>query len=307
MIGSQLLGLGRKGLPTPPWTSAASADTHIDSRGISDPCRLPGRGPGEPIRHSVVSGRRGRSAGAGTGIPGRPHVKAPHGRVLFASKSFHPIGDGTGRRRRMQPGCRRARRTAGRRARRVDLSSIVLHGNAKSDAEIAKAIEMRLRYIVVDNLDDVVRIADGLRVGSGPSARQPRHPGRDRREDGHRATRPSSGPQPPSRRRDPQDSQRAVAGLTRTARITSARRSSHRGAVRSKRLPHWRDSSARRPRPGRRLGIRYVSLTPPQASRVRGQTGGAVHRHLGNRRGGCSNRAARWSVRIESRSTGSSL
>ena len=45
----------------------------------------------------------------------------------------------------------------------VDPGNIVLHGNAKSDAEIAKAIEMRrLRYIVVDNLDDVVRIADGL-------------------------------------------------------------------------------------------------------------------------------------------------
>ncbi len=41
----------------------------------------------------------------------------------------------------------------------VDPARIVLHGNAKSDAEIAKAIEMGIGYIVVDNLDDVDRIA----------------------------------------------------------------------------------------------------------------------------------------------------
>lgn len=40
----------------------------------------------------------------------------------------------------------------------VDPSRIVLHGNAKSTAEIAKAIEMGISYIVVDNLDDVARI-----------------------------------------------------------------------------------------------------------------------------------------------------
>ena len=41
----------------------------------------------------------------------------------------------------------------------VDPARIVLHGNAKSDTEIAKAIEMGIGYIVVDNLDDVERIA----------------------------------------------------------------------------------------------------------------------------------------------------
>lgn len=41
----------------------------------------------------------------------------------------------------------------------VDPTRIVLHGNAKSDAEIAKAIELGIGYIVVDNLDDVARIS----------------------------------------------------------------------------------------------------------------------------------------------------
>lgn len=40
----------------------------------------------------------------------------------------------------------------------IDPAGIVLHGNAKTDAEIAKAIEMGIRYIVIDNLDDVARI-----------------------------------------------------------------------------------------------------------------------------------------------------
>jgi diaminopimelate decarboxylase len=84
----------------------------------------------------------------------------PHGRVLFASKSFPTpsvmalVAEG---------GCGLdvaglGELLAAERAG-VDPGNIVLHGNAKSDAEIAKAIEMRLRYIVVDNLDDVVRIS----------------------------------------------------------------------------------------------------------------------------------------------------
>jgi diaminopimelate decarboxylase len=84
----------------------------------------------------------------------------PHGRVLFASKSFPTpsvmalVAEG---------GCGLdvaglGELLAAERAG-VDPGNIVLHGNAKSDAEIAKAMEMRLRYIVVDNLDDVVRIS----------------------------------------------------------------------------------------------------------------------------------------------------
>ncbi|HQR80708.1 MAG TPA: diaminopimelate decarboxylase [Actinomycetota bacterium] len=40
----------------------------------------------------------------------------------------------------------------------IDAAGIVLHGNAKTDAEIGMAIEMGIRYIVIDNLDDVARI-----------------------------------------------------------------------------------------------------------------------------------------------------
>jgi len=41
----------------------------------------------------------------------------------------------------------------------VDATSMVLHGNAKSTDEIAEAIKIGVGYIVVDNLDDVSRIA----------------------------------------------------------------------------------------------------------------------------------------------------
>ena len=60
----------------------------------------------------------------------------------------------------------------------VDPSRVVLHGNAKSDAEIAKAIEMRIGYIVVDNLDDVARISRQAteptrRSSASPATRSP--------------------------------------------------------------------------------------------------------------------------------------
>ncbi len=84
----------------------------------------------------------------------------PRSRVLFASKSF-PTPSVMGL--IADTGCGldvaglgellAAERTG------VDPAGIVLHGNAKSDAEIAKALEMRIGYIVVDNLDDVDRIA----------------------------------------------------------------------------------------------------------------------------------------------------
>lgn len=83
----------------------------------------------------------------------------PRSRVLFASKSF-PTPSVMGL--VADTGCGldvaglgellAAERTG------VDPARIVLHGNAKSDAEIAKAIDMQIGYIVVDNLDDVVRI-----------------------------------------------------------------------------------------------------------------------------------------------------
>jgi len=84
----------------------------------------------------------------------------PRGQVLFASKSFPTpsVMDVIAR-----AGCGvdvagLGELLAAERAG-VDPSRIVLHGNAKSDAEIAKAIGMGIAYIVVDNLDDVIRIA----------------------------------------------------------------------------------------------------------------------------------------------------
>ena len=84
----------------------------------------------------------------------------PRSRVLFASKSF-PTPSVMGL--IADTGCGldvaglgellAAERTG------VDAARVVLHGNAKSDAEIAKAIEMGVGYIVVDNLDDVARIS----------------------------------------------------------------------------------------------------------------------------------------------------
>ena len=84
----------------------------------------------------------------------------PRSRVLFASKSF-PTPSVMGL--IADTGCGldvaglgellAAERTG------VDAARVVLHGNAKSDAEIAKAIEMGIGHIVVDNLDDVARIS----------------------------------------------------------------------------------------------------------------------------------------------------
>lgn len=84
----------------------------------------------------------------------------PNSRVMFASKSFPTpsVMDVVAR-----AGCGLdvaglGELLAAQRAG-VDPARIVLHGNAKSEAEIAKAIELRIGYIVVDNLDDVARIA----------------------------------------------------------------------------------------------------------------------------------------------------
>ncbi|MEZ5184942.1 MAG: diaminopimelate decarboxylase [Candidatus Nanopelagicales bacterium] len=87
-------------------------------------------------------------------------ARHPRSQVLFASKSFPTPSVMS---LIAQTGCGLdvaglGELLAAERAG-VDPVGIVLHGNAKSDAEIAKAIEMDIRYIVVDNLDDVVRIS----------------------------------------------------------------------------------------------------------------------------------------------------
>jgi len=86
-------------------------------------------------------------------------TRHPRSRVLFASKSFPTpsvmnlvASTGCG-----VDVAGLGELLAAQRAG-VDPARIVLHGNAKSAAEIAKAIDMRIGYIVIDNLDDVARI-----------------------------------------------------------------------------------------------------------------------------------------------------
>ena len=71
----------------------------------------------------------------------------------------------------------------------VDPALIVLHGNAKSDEEIAMAVEHGIGLVVVDNSDDVDRLEATVRpVGAGRAGAD--HPGRHRRHPRARADRP---------------------------------------------------------------------------------------------------------------------
>lgn len=80
--------------------------------------------------------------------------------VLFASKSF-PSASVIGV--VADEGCGVDTAAAGELrlalAAGADPSRAVFHGNAKTDEDIRAAIEARVRYLVVDNLDDVERIA----------------------------------------------------------------------------------------------------------------------------------------------------
>ncbi len=90
----------------------------------------------------------------------------PRSRVLFASKSF-PTPSMMDLIARTGCGVDVAglgELLAAERAG-IEPASMVLHGNAKTDAEIARAVEVGVGYIVVDNLDDVARIT---RLASEP-------------------------------------------------------------------------------------------------------------------------------------------
>jgi diaminopimelate decarboxylase len=86
--------------------------------------------------------------------------------VLFASKSF-PSAAVIGV--MAQEGCGVDVAAAGElmmaRAGGADPARMVLHGNAKTDLDLQTAIDAKVRYVVVDNLDDVDRIA---RLASSP-------------------------------------------------------------------------------------------------------------------------------------------
>ncbi|MEP6842450.1 MAG: diaminopimelate decarboxylase [Pseudolysinimonas sp.] len=90
----------------------------------------------------------------------------PNSLVLFASKCF-PSAAVIGL--TSEEGCGTDVAAAGELALAVaggaDPSRMVFHGNAKTDDDIRSAIDARVRYIVIDNLDDVARIA---RIASEP-------------------------------------------------------------------------------------------------------------------------------------------
>ncbi|MDX1875906.1 diaminopimelate decarboxylase [Mycolicibacterium sp. 120266] len=84
----------------------------------------------------------------------------PRSLVLFASKSF-PSASVIGV--VAEEGCGADTAAAGELglalAAGADPARMVFHGNAKTDDDIRAAVDARVRYIVVDNLDDVERIA----------------------------------------------------------------------------------------------------------------------------------------------------
>jgi diaminopimelate decarboxylase len=90
----------------------------------------------------------------------------PNSIVLFASKSF-PAAAVIGA--IAEEGCGTDTAAAGELmlalAGGAEPSKAVFHGNAKTDLDIRAAIDAKVRYIVVDNLDDVDRIA---RLASEP-------------------------------------------------------------------------------------------------------------------------------------------
>ncbi|MGB3481817.1 MAG: diaminopimelate decarboxylase [Mycobacterium sp.] len=90
----------------------------------------------------------------------------PRSLVLFASKSF-PSASIIGV--LAQEGCGTDAAAAGELRLAVaggaDPSRTVFHGNAKTDEDVRTAVDARVRYIVIDNLDDVERIA---RIATAP-------------------------------------------------------------------------------------------------------------------------------------------
>ncbi|TAM66604.1 MAG: diaminopimelate decarboxylase [Microbacteriaceae bacterium] len=87
-------------------------------------------------------------------------LRHPNSLVLFASKSF-PSASVIGA--IAEEGCGSDVAAGGELliavAGGADPLRMVLHGNAKTDADIRTALDAGVRYIVIDNLDDVARIA----------------------------------------------------------------------------------------------------------------------------------------------------
>ena len=208
----------------------------------------------------------------------------PRSRVLFASKSF-PTPSVMGL--IADTGCGldvaglgellAAERTG------VDAARVVLHGNAKSDAEIAKAIEMGIGHIVVDNLDDVARIS---RLATEPVPVLLRvSPGVDAQTNAAMATgHDASKFGIPSHQIDD-----VIAGIRREPLLDLRGLHAHVGSqiLAVEQFEQAIAALARLERfdvydVGGGLGIRYVpSDTAPTVEEYVDRLVGAVHRHLG--------------------------
>ena len=208
----------------------------------------------------------------------------PRSRVLFASKSF-PTPSVMGL--IADTGCGldvaglgellAAERTG------VDAARVVLHGNAKSDAEIAKAIEMGVGYIVVDNLDDVARIS---RLATEPVPVLLRvSPGVDAQTNAAMATgHDASKFGIPSHQIDD-----VIAGIRREPLLDLRGLHAHVGSqiLAVEQFEQAIAALARLERfdvydVGGGLGIRYVPLdTAPTVEEYVDRLVGAAHRHLG--------------------------
>ena len=208
----------------------------------------------------------------------------PRSRVLFASKSF-PTPSVMGL--IADTGCGldvaglgellAAERTG------VDAARVVLHGNAKSDAEIAKAIEMGIGHIVVDNLDDVARIS---RLATEPVPVLLRvSPGVDAQTNAAMATgHDASKFGIPSHQIDD-----VIAGIRREPLLDLRGLHAHVGSqiLAVEQFEQAIAALARLERfdvydVGGGLGIRYVPLdTAPTVEEYVDRLVGAAHRHLG--------------------------
>ena len=118
------------------------------------------------VRHPGVPDRRGCLAGTGRAYQEAFRSRHPDSLVLFASKSFPAAAV---IRVMVEEGCGVDVAAAGElviaQAAGGIPQDMVLHGNAKTDLDISLAIEAGVSHIVVDNVDDVARIA---RLASSP-------------------------------------------------------------------------------------------------------------------------------------------
>ena len=140
---------------SPPPTSIPRGTREIDGGRLSiggcDAQRARAR-----VRHAAVRRRRGRSAGPRAGVHARRWARHE---VVFASKAFPCTAvlrvfheEGLSGRRRLR---RRAR--AGANGRASTGARIILHGNAKSEAELRAATDAGAR-IVIDNFDELDKL-----------------------------------------------------------------------------------------------------------------------------------------------------